>query len=135
MNMNTEPIRLPAILVALLIIGGPALVAALLGQDWRVALAASVAALIPAGGVIGAAESRRARTDSPATVEARFRAAQARADAAAAPVFTELAVATGVEDFSTPPTYVDPAAIADLAASVAHLTNLVEAGTAAPPSA
>lgn len=69
MDMHHEPIRLPALAVAVLLVGGPVAIAWLLGADVREAVAAAIAGLIASGGVIGAAESRRARVDSPATIE------------------------------------------------------------------
>ena len=73
MDMTTEPIRRPAWLVAVLGVVVPPVVAWLLYGDWRVALASSLVGLLPASGVVGYAESRRARTDSPATQAARVR--------------------------------------------------------------
>lgn len=74
MDMNTEPIRLPAWATALLLLIGPPLAAILLGQDPRTVIAAAILALVASGGVVGYAESRRARTDSPATIARRLEA-------------------------------------------------------------
>lgn len=72
MNMNTEPIRLPAWATAVLLVIGTPAAAILLGQDPREVIATAILALVASGGVIGYAESRRARTDSPATIAARI---------------------------------------------------------------
>lgn len=79
MNMQTEPLRLPAWTAAVAFLALPAVVAYLLGQDWKVALAASLAGLIPATATVSYAESKRAFTNSPATVQATYEAAVARA--------------------------------------------------------
>lgn len=73
MNMTTEPIRLPAIVVAVLVVVGPVAIAALMGADVKTAIATAIGGLIASGGVIGVTESRRARTDSPATIDARIK--------------------------------------------------------------
>ena len=72
MDMNTEPIRLPAWATALLLLIGPPLAQILMGQDARTVIATAVLALVASGGVVGYAESRRARTDSPATIARRL---------------------------------------------------------------
>lgn len=70
MNMNNEPIRLPAWLASLLaIVILPALSSLLLGTDWRTVLVGVIAAVIP---LIAYTESKRARTDSPATIQSRL---------------------------------------------------------------
>lgn len=70
MNMQNEPIRLPAWLASLLaVVVLPALSSLLLGADWRTVLVGVIAAVIP---LIAYTESKRARTDSPATVETRL---------------------------------------------------------------
>jgi hypothetical protein len=70
--MSTEPIRLPAVVVALLLIFGPPLAAVLAGADPGQAVATAIVGLIASGGVIGVTESKRARTDSPATITRRL---------------------------------------------------------------
>lgn len=75
MNMNTEPIRLPAWATAVLAIVLPPVIALLLEQDWKVALATSLGGLLVGGGIVAKAESARAFTNSPATVERNFQAA------------------------------------------------------------
>ena len=80
-NMTTEPIRLPALAVAVLLVAGPVAIAWLLGADVREAIATALGGLIASGGVIGVAESRRARTDSPATIAAETEKAWAAFDA------------------------------------------------------
>lgn len=72
MDMNTEPIRLPAWATAILLVVGAPVAAILLGQDPRTVIASAILALVASGGVIGYAESRRARTDSPATIARRL---------------------------------------------------------------
>lgn len=72
MDMHTEPIRLPAIVTAALLFAGPVLIAVLLEQPWRVALATAIGSLIASGGVLSATESVRARRDSPATAQDRL---------------------------------------------------------------
>lgn len=74
MDMNTEPIRLPAWATSILLVIGAPLAAILLGQDPRAVIASAILALVASGGVIGYAESRRARTDSPATIARRLEA-------------------------------------------------------------
>lgn len=74
MNMHTEPIRLPAIVVAILLVIGPPVAAILLGADAREAIATAILGLVASGGVIARTESVRARTDSPATIETRLSA-------------------------------------------------------------
>jgi uncharacterized membrane protein len=65
LNMTDEPIRLPAWAASLLAVGVlPFVVSVLTGLDWRPALAAAVAAVIP---LLAGAETLRAFTDSPAT--------------------------------------------------------------------
>lgn len=72
MNMYTEPIRLPAVVVALLLLFGPPLAAVLLGADVRETIATAILGLVASGGIIGVTESKRARTDSPATIATRL---------------------------------------------------------------
>lgn len=71
LDLQHEPVRLPAVVVAVLLLVGPVAIAALLGADVREAVATALGGLIASGGVIGAAESVRARTDSPATIADR----------------------------------------------------------------
>lgn len=72
MDMNNEPIRLPAWAVGLLLLLGPPIAQILMGQDARTVIATALLSLCASGGLIGYAESRRARTDSPATIERRL---------------------------------------------------------------
>lgn len=81
MNMNTEPIRLPAWLYAIILVVGPPLASILVGGDARQAIAVALLGLVAGGGVIARAESIRARTDSPATIHAQYEAAKAILDA------------------------------------------------------
>jgi multisubunit Na+/H+ antiporter MnhB subunit len=69
MDMEHEPIRLPAIVVAILIVVAAAGVAALLDLDINQVIAIIVGTVPVAAGLMGYAESRRARTMSPATVK------------------------------------------------------------------
>jgi hypothetical protein len=69
MDMEHEPIRLPAIVWAILLVVAAAVVAALLDMELSDVVAIIVAASVPAAGVVGYAESKRARTMSPATVK------------------------------------------------------------------
>lgn len=65
MNMRTEPIRLPAWIASFLaVVVVPLLIALLTDVDWKVALAAALAAVVP---LLAGAETARAFTDSPAT--------------------------------------------------------------------
>lgn len=74
MDMQTEPIRLPAWLYAIILVVGPPVAAVLAGGDARQAIATAILGLVAGGGVIARAESIRARTDSPATVDRRLQA-------------------------------------------------------------
>lgn len=79
MNMHTEPIRLPAWIASLLaLVILPALSELLTGVGWREVLVGVIAAVIP---LLAAVETRRAFTDSPATIDAQR--AQAEAELAA----------------------------------------------------
>lgn len=71
-DMTSEPIRLPAVVVAVLLLVGPPLAAVLLGADIRETVATTLLGLVASGGVLGYTESVRARTDSPATIARRL---------------------------------------------------------------
>lgn len=84
MDMTHEPIRIPAVAYAVVLVVGPIAIAALLGIDVREAIATAIAGIIAGGGVIARAESVRARTDSPATLTRHEAASQAELDQIAA---------------------------------------------------
>ena len=67
MNMNNEPIRLPAWCFAVLAVILPPIIAYLSGADWKIALATALGGLIPASATVAVAESKRAFTYSPET--------------------------------------------------------------------
>lgn len=71
MNMQSEPLRLPAWAVAVLLVVGPPVAAVLLGAEWQEAVATAILGLVASGGVIGATETARAFVDSPATRQAK----------------------------------------------------------------
>lgn len=75
MDMQHEPIRLPALVVAL---ATPlcVLAAAFAAKYGQPELAAFILAIPPAIGIQAVAESKRARTDSPATTEAMIERGQ-----------------------------------------------------------
>ena len=77
-DMAHEPIRVPAIIGALLLAIGSPLVAWLISQGY-VEAAAAVGGVGAAGGLLTYTESRRARVDSPATLQARLDADLAEA--------------------------------------------------------
>lgn len=81
LDMRHEPIRIPALVYALILLAGPIAVAWLLGLDVREAAATVILGLIAGGGIIARAESVRARVDSPATIEAREAQTQAEIEA------------------------------------------------------
>jgi len=70
--MTTEPIRLPAIAWGLLVVVLAIVIAVVLDVDIERAIGIVFAAIATAGGVVALAESKRARTDSPATIERRL---------------------------------------------------------------
>lgn len=72
MNMRTEPIRLPAIAWALLTVIVAAAIAWALDLELEEVIVIIGGAIVTTGGAVALAESRRARTDSPATVERRL---------------------------------------------------------------
>ena len=89
LNMQSEPIRLPAWAVAVLLVVGPPLATVLQGGDVKQAIATAILGLVAGGGVIAVAESKRARTDSPATIERRVQ------ELAAVPLPGEQGYSTG----------------------------------------
>lgn len=81
MDMHHEPFRLPALQwSAVAVIGAPA-AAALFGVGTRKTIATAILGAVAAGAVIAGAESTRARTDSPATMERRMAETAAELDA------------------------------------------------------
>lgn len=72
MNMNTEPLRLPALMWAVLVVLLVLLVSVVTGRTFEEAVGLVALALTLAGGVVANAESKRARTDSPATIQTRL---------------------------------------------------------------
>lgn len=74
-DLQHEPIRVPAWIYAVLVaVAIPLAVDLLSGKSWRDAIPV---ALIAAGAIIAPAEAKRARVDSPATIERRRVEAQA----------------------------------------------------------
>jgi len=72
MNMSNEPIRLPALAFAVGLVALVVVVALVMGVDFNTALGYVAGALALGGGTVAVAESKRARTDSPATIETRL---------------------------------------------------------------
>lgn len=73
MNMTTEPIRLPALLALVVVLVCAVAISLLLGLDLQVSIAVVLGVLAVVGApVVAVAESKRARTDSPATVDQRL---------------------------------------------------------------
>jgi len=73
MNMNNEPIRLPALIALVVILACAVAISLLLGLELDVALATVLGVLAVIGApVVAITESKRARTDSPATIESRL---------------------------------------------------------------
>lgn len=68
-DMRHEPLRLPAWATAILVTFLPVVIAVLLEQEWRVALAAALSGLLVGTPIVAAAEAKRAFTESPATIE------------------------------------------------------------------
>lgn len=66
-DMNHEPLRLPAWVTALLVTFLPVLIAVLQEQDWKTALAYALGGLLVGTPIVAYAESKRAFTNSPAT--------------------------------------------------------------------
>lgn len=99
-DMAHEPIRVPAIVGALLLAIGSPLVAWLISQGY-VEAAAAVGGIGAAGGLLTYTESRRARVDSPATIQERHDAAIAVEDSAVASPYEFTAAGLPIR-FETP---------------------------------
>lgn len=131
MDMQSEPIRLPALVVAVLLVVGPPVAAVLNGANPKEAIATAILGLVASGGVLGVAESRRARTDSPATIAQRFEVAAAVAATAPAGPGDDVASTSapaGVDLSQPPPVDSATAAITleDLFAAQADLADLAD---------
>jgi uncharacterized transporter YbjL len=72
MNMSTEPIRLPALIIATVIVVLAIIIAVVLGLELDEALILVLGAFTASGALVANAETKRAFTDSPATVERRL---------------------------------------------------------------
>jgi len=83
-DMQHEPIRLPAIVTAVILTIVPPVAAILLGADPAEAIGTALLGLTGGSTVVAAAESKRARTDSPATLIAAARRNAAELEAIAA---------------------------------------------------
>lgn len=71
MNMQNEPIRLPAVVVSVIVFIVSIVVPLINGADPVVVVSAALIGLTGAGGLFAASESKRARTDSPLTLQAQ----------------------------------------------------------------
>lgn len=101
MNMNTEPIRLPALIALVVVVACAIAVSLLLDLDPADAVALVVGVLALFTPALAVTESKRARTDSPATIQALH--AQYAADRADSAGITIAGDPASVLDLSTPP--------------------------------
>lgn len=72
MNMQTEPIRLPALIAAAVVVVLAIVIAVVLKVDINEAIVIVIGAFGLTAPAIAFTESKRARTDSPATIETRI---------------------------------------------------------------
>lgn len=128
MNMNNEPIRLPALIALVVVLACAIAVSLLLHLEPKEAVSLVLGVLAVFAPALAVTESKRARTDSPATIEAKWQAH-------ATSVATDLADRTGpavIEigkatiDLSTPAEFDEPATVESLAAQVAALQAQVD---------
>lgn len=118
MNMSTEPIRLPALIALVVVIACVIALSLLLHLEPENAVALVLGVLGVFAPALAFAESKRARTDSPATIDALHAQYAARNDSAG---ITELGSATLTLDLATPPELDDP-----VAAKLGELVALFE---------
>lgn len=72
LDMRHEPIRLPALLWAALVVVLAIAITVIVGLPLQEAITTVLAVVAIVGGPVAMAESRRARTDSPATIQAQL---------------------------------------------------------------
>lgn len=132
MNMNTEPIRLPTLIALFVVVACAVAVSLLLGLELADAVALVLGVLAVVGApAVAVTESKRSRTDSPATITATWEAhasavASDLADRTEAPIER---TAPGI-DLSSPASLDEPGGpvtLESLAAQVAALSDQLRA--------
>lgn len=103
MNMNNEPIRLPALVALVVVLACAIAVSLLLHLEPKEAVSLVLGVLAVFAPALAVTESKRARTDSPATIEAKWQAhASAVASDLADRTGTPVEVTVPDIDLSTP---------------------------------
>lgn len=127
MNMTNEPIRLPALIALIVVIACAIAVSFLLDLEPADAVALVVGVLALFTPALAVTESKRARTDSPATIEAKWQAhASAVATDLADRTETPAQITAPDIDLSTPAILDEPITVETIATQVAALQAQVD---------